>query len=57
MLPNDGDVKMSNQVVDIKSKHQPNFSHVQVDHAGVTHNEEDDEIDNEEVQQENTHTL
>jgi len=58
MVPNDGDVKISNnQVIEIESKDQPDFSHVQVEHPVVTQNDEKDKLDHEEVQQENTHTL
>lgn len=56
MVPNYGDVKVSNQIVDIESKDQPDSSHDQVEHPSVTQDDEEDELDNE-VQQENTHVL
>ncbi|KAI5398249.1 hypothetical protein KIW84_063878 [Lathyrus oleraceus] len=57
MVSNDGDVKISNKVVEIESTDQPESSHVLVGYPDVTHNEEDDEFDHEEVQKENTYTL
>ncbi|KAI5408912.1 hypothetical protein KIW84_054661 [Lathyrus oleraceus] len=57
MVPNDGDVKILNQVIEIESEDQPDSSRGQVENPIASEDEEEDEHDHEEVQQENTHVL
>ena len=57
LVSNYGDVKVSNQIVEIESEDHPDSSHVQVKHPNVTQDDEEDELDHEEVQQENIHVL
>ncbi|KAI5400084.1 hypothetical protein KIW84_065140 [Lathyrus oleraceus] len=57
MVPNDGDVKISNQVIEIESEDQPDSSRGQVENPIASEDEEEDEHDHEEVQEENTHVL
>ncbi|KAI5409608.1 hypothetical protein KIW84_055151 [Lathyrus oleraceus] len=57
MVPNDGDVKISNQVIEIEYEDQPDSSRGRVENPIASEDEEEDEHDHEEVQQENTHVL
>ena len=59
MVSNNGDVEMTKntQVVEIESKDQQDCSHIQVEHPGVTQDEEKDELDYEEIQQDNAYVL
>lgn len=57
MVPIDGHVNIPHQVVEIESKDQLDFNHVQVEHHGITRDNEVNDLDHEEVQQENIHTL
>ena len=59
MVSNNGDVEMTKntQVVEIESKDQQDSSLIQVEHPGVTQDEEENELDYEEIQQDNAHVL
>lgn len=45
MVPTNGDVKISNQVIEIESKELPDSIHVQVGYLSVTQDNEENELD------------